>query len=107
MGWLVVAALLLSFAVVVAAGVVVVVRAVRLFRQIRATSRALGPEVERVAAGANEATVKAEALEHESAELTSAIARLKASQARLAVLLAAWNEVRASLGLVTAFVPRK
>lgn len=42
-----------------------------------------------------------------SEELTTALGRLRVSRARLAILLAALEDVRGSADRVTAFVPRK
>lgn len=105
--WLLVVTLVLPALAVVFASLFLTVRAFSFFRQVGATGRIVGGEIERVAGSAEQAAAKAEALGRSAGEIESSLARLRASQAQLSVLVAAWSDVNESIGRVKAFVPRK
>jgi hypothetical protein len=98
---------LVALAAVVAGGVVLFGRTRELLRTGRAFSRALASatgrleaELQRLEASGGRAGSSGEGLER-------SLSQLKVSQARLAVLLAAVGDVRASMTTVTSFLPRK
>lgn len=102
--WLALAASLLA---VVAALTITTVRGIGLFREAKRVGGRINQEV----AGIERGTVAIEghlaAAADSSEALTRALARLTASRARLNVLLAAIEDARATVRLVTAYLPRK
>jgi hypothetical protein len=105
--WLLVVSLVVPTLAVVFAATYLTVRTIAFFRQVGATGKVLGPELERVAAVADQVAVKAEGMSKGATQMESALERLRTSQAELSVLLAAARDVRESVGGVTALVPRK
>jgi hypothetical protein len=102
--WLALAASLLA---VVAASTVTTVRGIGLFRDAKRVGGRFGQEV----AGIERGTAAIEGHLTNAAEsseaLSRAVARLNASRTRLNVLLAAIEDARATVRLVTAYLPRK
>ena len=77
------------------------------YRTLRTSGRDLTDGVDRVARDADALAVKLERLADRTGRLDEALARLRASRARLTVLLQAIAEVRAGLGRITGVLPRK
>ena len=98
-------AFLAGLAIVIVATAVCVVRGVRLWRQMKRTSRTLGAELNTFEAR----TVRTEALlaevERRSGELESALERLRVSRARLQVLRDALESAQARTRWLRAFLP--
>lgn len=99
-------AFLAALVVVLAALVFAVVRAIGLWRQAKRTGGAIGGEL----ASFEEKTARAERhmteFERSSAELDEALERLRVSQARLRVLLAAVERAQDRVRWIRVFVPR-
>jgi len=94
-------------------GIAVVATAVGVYRSVRGALgvfRALG-DLQRgagaAAASLADAAERLAARPDPSGELAPALARFNRSRAQLAVLVAAVQDVRDTIGLVTAFYPRK
>ena len=99
----------LAFAVVatVASLVFATLRGLRLFREIRQLSRFMDTELEQISES-SESIERHLSLAAASGErLEASLARLHAARARLNVLMSAIADVRATVGRVTAVVPRK
>ena len=82
-------------------------RGLDAFRAFKTTGRELTAGVDRVAHDADALTTKLELLADGTGRLEQALARLRASRARLNVLLQAIAEVRTAVGRITGVVPRK
>ena len=92
---------------IAASTLVLVLRALRLFRTARSFSRAAQPLLADVMATSAELEAKADALPGAVERLTVAVERLQVSLARLAVLGDAAGEVKHSLDALRGAVPRK
>lgn len=90
-----------------ASGLVLARRGLRTWRAFRAFSTAAEEALDAVNSSAANAEQHAAAFAGASERLERAQARLSASLAELAVLRAAADEVRATVGGVRRFVPRK
>jgi len=99
----------LAFCVLAVAGSIAyaAVRAWRLWKTVRATSRRATEAVGRVTASAAAAEEHAVSLTAGTERLTAAIERLQASLAELAVIRAAASETSALLAAIRGVVPRK
>jgi len=95
------------FIALVVSLVVLARRGLRTWRLLRAFSASAGQALDAVNASAAQAETHAAAFNAATERLERAQARLSASLAELAVLRAAADEVRTSLGRVRGFVPRK
>ena len=95
------------FLALVVSLVVVTRRGLRTWRLLSAFSASAGQALDAVDASAAQAEMHAAAFTAASERLERAQARLSASLAELAVLRAAADEVRAGVGRVRGFVPRK
>jgi 3-deoxy-D-manno-octulosonic-acid transferase len=104
--WLIWGALILTFVAGIAAGALLVVRALEGWRSVRRTSRNLAGQLDEFAAK-GEATAERLAAVGDTAELEESLGRLRISLAQLAVLRNALDEVDETFGRVAAFVPRK
>ena len=100
-------ALAVSAAAVIATAVMAFLRGRELYRDATRVGGQMSVEVEHIERSTAEIEGHLEAAAKSSEALSVALARLSASRARLNVLLAALEGVRASWRLVTAFVPRK
>jgi hypothetical protein len=100
-------ALAVSAAAVVAAVIMAFLRGRELYRESKRVGAALSTEVARIERSAAEIEGHLEAATRSGEALSASLDRLAASRARLNVLLAALDDVRASLQLVLVFVPRK
>jgi len=100
-------ALAVSLAAVLTAAVMTTRRALALFRDAKRVGAALSTEVEAIERSTAEIEGHLSAAAASGEALSKAVERLSASRARLNVLLAAIADVRASVALVTAFIPRK
>jgi hypothetical protein len=101
--------LALAIAVVAVVGSLVfaTLRGLALFRSFKRLSRELGHSVDRIAGSAAGIERHLELAAESGSRLDASLARLRGSRARLSVLTAAIADVRASLGRITAVVPRK
>lgn len=90
-----------------AATVFATVRGLGAFRAAKRLARETGDAVSAIERSAGEIESRLGAGGGSSEELAAALARLRASRARLGVLLDALGDVRGSLSRVTAFMPRK
>ena len=103
---LVLVALVLSLTAVIAATAFVVVRALALFWQFRSSQRALAWALDEFAERVNRSARQAEMAATGPARGEPGLAGLRESRARLAILLSALADARASLEALV-FVPRK
>jgi hypothetical protein len=102
---MVLAAFLAGLALVLIALVVCAVRAFRLWRQAKATGRALSGEVSQFEArSARTERLLAEA-EGSSKELEAALERLRVSRARLRVLMAEVERAKTRVRWLRAYLP--
>ena len=96
---------LIGLVLVVAAGVLCAVRGVKMWRQLKRTSRTMGAELDSLEARtARTETLLAQA-ETRSAELEAALERLRVSRARLQVLRGAVESAQARTRWLRAFLP--
>jgi hypothetical protein len=103
---LVAAAIVVSVSAVAYGLVILVPRARAFVRAVRESGGSLAESVERVAVAAESTAERAERV-GDTARLDESLERFSMSRARLAVLLAAVQDVRAAAGRLTAVVPRK
>ncbi|HEY2371246.1 MAG TPA: hypothetical protein VGH82_01730 [Gaiellaceae bacterium] len=106
MDWAVYAALIAGGLAIVAAAAVVVVRALRAWRDFKRFRRQLGRELDSLA-DAGERTAQAADHATQSEELTASVGRLRRSLGRLAVLRSALDEATGTVTRFTALYPRK
>ena len=69
--------------------------------------RSVGGELDRIAATSGEIERHLALAAESGTQLEASLARLRASRAQLTVLTSALADVRASVGRITAVVPRK
>ena len=100
-------ALAVAVVLTVASLVYVTLNALDLFRAFKRLSRNVAGEVDRVSATAAQIERHLELAAESGSRLEESLARLRMSRAQLAVLTTAVADVRASIGRVTAFVPRR
>src|SRR5437870_11668875 len=100
------AALAIFVVAFVGGAVLVAVRVLQFLRTFKAVRRAVFNGLDRVAEAAERASGRASGLAGDDA-LPGALARLRRSNARLAVLRAAVTEVQDSVAAVTLWIPRK
>ena len=106
--WLaVLGALAVSVVAVTGALVFAVRRAIEVFRRLGALLDALGAAADAVSEAADASWARRASFGARAEPLDHSLARLRTSRSRLAVLLAAWSDARASVGRVAAVVPRK
>jgi hypothetical protein len=100
-----------ALAVAVLAGVGSLARvfvvALRAWRDLKRSRRAVFKELDRVAAAAEAAGTHAAALGVDSERLSRSLAQLAASRRRLAVLQSALDDATGAVGRITAVYPRK
>jgi hypothetical protein len=99
--------LLFLVVAIVGSGVLLALRGLRLFRNVKSLKRTANEAISSVTATAAQAETHAAALSDHMERLTLASERLQASLARLAVLRAAADELRRSVTRVRGVVPRK
>jgi exonuclease VII small subunit len=100
-------AFLVGFGLSLAATAVLVVRALRLYRQVKSTGRALAEPLSSFEAKAAEVDRHLDAFENSSKELERALAHLRASRARLQILLDALERSQGRLRWLRAFIPAR
>ena len=100
-------ALAVAVVLTVASLVYVTLNALELFRAFKRLSRNVGAELDRVSATTAQIGRHLELAAESGSRLEESLARLRMSRAQLAVLTTAVADVRASIGRVTAFVPRR
>jgi hypothetical protein len=103
---MVLAAFLVAVALSLAATIVLVVRALRLYRQVRRTGRALSEPLSAFEAKAAEVDGHLDAFEASSRELERALEQLRRSRARLQVLLDAVERAQSRTRWLRVFLPR-
>ena len=91
----------------VAATIVATRRGLALFRDFKRLTRGLGDGLDGIARSSGEIELHLQAAARSGSALESSLARLRRSRSALAVLTGALAEVRASIGNVTAVVPRR
>lgn len=104
---LVLLAAILALAAVGAAATFTVIRTLELLRRFRAVSETIGAALDEVEEAGDRVATKAAGLGEHATHLEPVLARLAVSRARLAVLLAAWADVRAAVTRVTELRPSK
>jgi hypothetical protein len=97
--------LLVSVAVVLAGAVFVALRALGLWRQVKATTGAVTAELERLAASAEAVGTRVEGLAGVTERLDASVSRLAVSRAKLNVLLRAWSEATEPYSRTRSYVP--
>jgi exonuclease VII small subunit len=102
---MVLVAFLSGLAVVVVATVVCVVRGVRLWRQLKRTSRTIGAELNTFEARTARTETLLAQVERKSGELEAALERLRISRARLQVLRDALESAQGRLRWLRALLP--
>jgi exonuclease VII small subunit len=98
-------AFLAGLALVVVATGVCVVRGVRLWRQLKRTSRAIGAELDTFEARTARTETLLAQVERKSGELEAALERLRISRARLQVLRHALESAQSRMRLLRALLP--
>jgi len=104
MFWL---ALILALVLTVAAVTYATLKGLEAFRGVKRLGRAMESDLERITAATEEIERHLELAAESGTTLEASLIRLRASRARLNVLIAAIADVRAAVGRVTAVVPRK
>jgi hypothetical protein len=105
--WVVWGALAVALVVGIAASARFVVLALRAWRDLRRTRRALFKALDELAARAEALGEKAAGIGPASERLTAALDGLSVSRRKLAVLQAAFDDATDALAVVTAVYPRK
>ena len=100
-------ALAVSLAAVLTAAAMTTRRALALLRDAKRVGAGISTELEAIERSTAEIEGHLAAASTSAEALSKALERLAVSRARLNVLLAAINDVRASVALVTGFIPRK
>ena len=104
MFWL---ALILALVLTVAAVTYATLKGLEAFRGVKRLGGAMESDLERITAATEEIERHLELAAESGTTLEASLIRLRASRARLNVLIAAIADVRAAVGRVTAVVPRK
>ena len=104
MFWL---ALILALVLTVAAVTYATLKGLEAFRLFKRVGGTMGSDLERITAATEEIERHLELAAESGTTLEASLIRLRASRARLNVLIAAIADVRAAVGRVTAVVPRK
>lgn len=99
-------AFLVALTLVLAATVFAVVRAIALWRQAKRSGRAISGELESFEERTSRAERHMAAFERSSHELELALERLRISQARLRILVAAVERAQDRVRWIRVFVPR-
>jgi hypothetical protein len=104
MFWL---ALIIALVLTVASAIFATRRGLKAFRDLKRLGRGVGGELDRIATASGEIERHLALAAESGTQLDASLTRLRASRARLNVLLAAIADVRAAVGRVTGLVPRK
>jgi len=100
-------ALILALVLTVAAVTYATLKGLEAFRGVKRLGGAMESDLERITAATEEIERHLELAAESGTTLEASLIRLRASRARLNVLIAAIADVRAAVGRVTAVVPRK
>ncbi|MEJ7569589.1 MAG: hypothetical protein WKF41_15145 [Gaiellaceae bacterium] len=92
--------------VTVASTIFVTLRGLAFFRAFKRLSRETGAALDRIASSSAEIELHLQAAATSGSALEASLARLHTSRSVLAVLTSAIADVRASVGRITAVVPR-
>ena len=104
MFWL---ALTIALFLAVSSAIYATLKGLEAFRAFKQLSRRAGEELDRIATATGEIERHLALAAEGGAQVEASLARLQASRAQLNVLTSALADVRAAVGQVTAFVPRK
>jgi len=104
MFWL---ALTISLFLTVSSAIYLTQKGLEAFRAFKQLGRRAGEELDRIATASGEIERHLTLAAEGGTQLEASLARLRASRAQLSVLTSALADVRAAVGRVTAFVPRK
>jgi septal ring factor EnvC (AmiA/AmiB activator) len=100
-------ALAVAIVAVVASSIYVTLKGREAFRGTKRLSGALSSELERIEEASGQIEEHLARAEKSGAKLEAELERLRRSRAQLNVLTSAIDDVRASIGRVTAVYPRK
>ena len=100
-------ALAVAIVAVVASSIYVTLKGLEAFRGAKRLSGTVSSELERIEEASGEIEEHLARAEKSGARLEAELERLRRSRARLSVLTSAIDDVRASIGRVTAVYPRK
>jgi hypothetical protein len=100
-------ALAFSLVVIAVSSVFVTRRWLELFRAVKQLNNRAGEGLAAIARSSGAIELHLQAAGQSGTELDASLERLRASRGNLAVLTAAIADVRASVGRITAFVPRR
>ena len=100
-------ALIFALVLTVAAAIYATLKGLEAFRAFKRLGRVVGSELDRITAATDEIERQLALAAASGTKLEAALARLRASRARLNVLTSALADVRAAVGRITAVVPRK
>jgi len=104
MFWL---ALTIALFLTISSAIYVTQKGLEAFRAFKRLGQRAGDELDRIATASGEIERHLALAAEGGTQLEASLARLRASRARLNVLTSAIADVRAAVGRVTAFVPRK
>jgi hypothetical protein len=104
---MVLAAFVFALVISIATTVFAAVRGLRLYKQTKRTTRALGPPLAAFEAKVEEIDRHLDAFERSTAELEQARARLTVSRARLQVLLDEVERARSRVQWLRVFLPAR
>ena len=93
-------------AVTIASSILVTLRGLAAFRAFKHLGRTLGEGLERIERTSAQIERHLQRASRSGSALEASLARLRGSRERLALLTSALADVRASLGRLTAVVPR-
>jgi hypothetical protein len=100
-------ALIIALVLTVSSAIYVTQKGLEAFRAFKRLGRRAGDELDRIATASGEIERHLALATEGGTQLEASLARLRASRARLNVLTSALADVRAAVGRITAFVPRK
>ena len=100
-------ALIIALVLTVAAVTYATLKGLEAFRALKRLGRGMGGELDRIAAATDRIERHLALAAESGTKLEASLTRLRAARARLNVLTAALADVRATVGRITAVVPRK
>lgn len=100
-------ALTVALLLTVGSAIVLTLRGLKAFRDVKRLGREVGAELDRITAASGQIERHLALAAESGSRLEGSLARLRESRARLNVLTAALADVRASVGRVTSVYPKK
>ena len=100
-------ALIVALVLTVAAVTYATLKGLEAFRLFKRLGRAMGSDLDRISAATDGIEHHLTLAAESGTTLEASLIRLRASRARLNILIAAIADVRAAVGRITAVVPRK